>query len=72
MKKPTDTLSAAEQERWESFRYQRITEPEPGSGRLNLAQYHAQIEQRLGDDTLGTRERKILEELQRWGDALLA
>ncbi|WOJ93453.1 exodeoxyribonuclease I [Congregibacter variabilis] len=65
-----ETLNAEEQLRWEEFRFNRISEDDGRS--LNLEGLHELIEERLGVPQLSEGDRHILEELQRWGDSLLA
>jgi exodeoxyribonuclease-1 len=65
-----ETLDAREKERWESFRFERLTsEDAPG---LDLAAYQEEIETRLEAGELSDRDRRVLEALQAWGDSLLA
>jgi exodeoxyribonuclease-1 len=65
------TLTNEEQAAWEAQRFQRITEPED-TDVADLAAYQADLEARLAEPDLGDRERVILEDLQAWGDSLLA
>lgn len=64
------TLSADEAARWEEFRFARICDDDGRS--LNLETLHKLIEERLAAPQLEDRDRMVLEELQRWGDGLLA
>ena len=65
-----ETLSSEDSERWDQHRFQRITDP--GDPRLlDLTRYHEEIESRLEEAGLSDRDRRILLELQSWGDGLL-
>ncbi|WP_439107228.1 exodeoxyribonuclease I [Congregibacter sp.] len=65
-----ETLNDDERARWKEFRFSRINE---GDGRaLNLEALNELIDVRLAAPELTERDRKILEELQHWGDTLLA
>lgn len=65
-----DTLDEEERERWEQFRFERLSE---GDGRgLDLEAFHGEIEERLADPALTDEQRAILQGLQSWGDSLLA
>ena len=66
-----DSLNESEFEQWEEFRYQRLTDPEAGSG-LVMKDYFDNINTRLADDSLSDKHRHILEELLAYGDELLA
>jgi exodeoxyribonuclease-1 len=64
-----ETLTPDEQERWDEFRFARISE---GDGRgLDLEAFHARIENLLQGEAVSARDRQILEALQSWGDSLL-
>ena len=65
------TLTPAEREQWDEYRYQRLTEPESGGG-LCLEEYQAQIEAQLAEPALPARHREVLEQLLEYGDQLLA
>ena len=65
-----DSLSPAEAEEWEAFRYERLVSGEGGGP--GLEEWQQQIEARLQDASLDPRHRRILEALQSWGDMLLA
>ncbi|EAQ95839.1 exodeoxyribonuclease I [Congregibacter litoralis] len=65
-----ETLNDEERARWEEYRFARISE---GDGRsLNLEDLNGIIEERLIAAQITDRDRHVLEELQRWGDSLLA
>jgi exodeoxyribonuclease-1 len=65
------SLSPEEREQWEDYRYQRLTEPAAGAS-LCMDEYQALIEQRLAGGELDAAQRRLMEELQEYGDALLA
>jgi exodeoxyribonuclease-1 len=65
-----ETLDPEERERWDLFRFQRITESDDPR-RLDLEHFHADIEARLSAPDLSERDRQVLMALQDWGDALL-
>ena len=65
-----DTLNADERERWEAFRFARLSGEEgPGPG---LEAFQTDIDNRLSSPDLSPRDREILTQLQSWGDELLA
>ncbi|MEM6773944.1 MAG: exodeoxyribonuclease I [Pseudomonadota bacterium] len=65
-----ETLNADERERWEAFRFARLSGDEgPGPG---LEAFQSEIEARLAGAALSSRDRGILTQLQSWGDELLA
>jgi exodeoxyribonuclease-1 len=66
-----ETLSAQERALWEEYRFQRLTEPGAGAS-LCMESFQAEIEERLGDDTLTPAHRKLLLELVSYADDLLA
>lgn len=66
-----ETLSDEERTEWETLRFQRLSEPDPRGRRLDLEQFHGELEKQLAEGGLGDRDRDILLQLQRWGDALL-
>lgn len=65
-----ETLDADERERWDTLRFQRITESDDPD-RLDLEGYHEQLEALLEQPQLDIKAREILHALQNWGDALL-
>jgi exodeoxyribonuclease-1 len=65
-----ETLSPEERERWDLFRFQRITESEDPR-RLDLEHFHGRIEALLADEALAEGDRRVLGALQDWGDGLL-
>ncbi|MGL6161679.1 exodeoxyribonuclease I [Microbulbifer sp.] len=63
-----DTLSTEERQRWQEWRYRRLTDPSAGAS-ITLEAYFEQI--------AGLREQfpektELLDQLERWGDSLLA
>ncbi|MFT7286837.1 MAG: exodeoxyribonuclease-1 [Halieaceae bacterium] len=66
-----ETLDSAERERWESFRFHRLSEGGE-EGYLDLESYQTELATRLSDPALTARDRSILEALEHWGDSLLA
>ncbi|MEE4278796.1 MAG: exodeoxyribonuclease I [Halieaceae bacterium] len=65
-----ETLNSEERERWEAFRYARLTGEEgPGP---DLEAYHTDLERRLAEADISERDREILAQLQNWGDELLS
>lgn len=65
-----ETLSDEERLRWEDFRFARISEGDSRS--LTLEVLNKLIDERLSAAQITERDRHILQELQRWGDSLLA
>ncbi len=63
------SLQAEEQGRWEDFRRSRLMHP--GEGWRALPAYLQQIQQRLAEEGLASRERDILEQLYFWGESLI-
>ncbi len=64
-----ESLDEEERQRWEEFRYQRLSEGD--SHGLGLEGFYAELEARLSESSLTEGHRRILEGLQSWGDALL-
>ncbi|MFT4769540.1 MAG: exodeoxyribonuclease-1 [Glaciecola sp.] len=64
------TLSEEENVLWEEFRFARISEDDGRS--LSLEGLNELIEERLAAPQLSESDKHVLEELQRWGDSLLA
>lgn len=65
-----DTLSAEERARWDALRFRRITEPEDPRA-LDLARFHELLDARLAQPELDEGARRLLLDLQVWGDGLL-
>mgnify|MGYP001813405050 FL=1 len=65
-----DSLTEEEQQRWDALRFQRITESDDPD-RLDIEQFHTEIDALLADPQCSDRDRGILQSLQNWGDALL-
>lgn len=63
------TLTAAERERWEDFRYRRLV-GEDGFGGLDVDAFNSRIA--ALEAGAGRAERELLAALQAWGDGLLA
>ncbi|MEL7043835.1 MAG: exodeoxyribonuclease I, partial [Pseudomonadota bacterium] len=63
------TLNADDRERWEAFRFARLSGDE-GRG-PGLEAFQSEIEARLAGPELSPRDREILTQLQSWGDELL-
>ena len=66
-----DCLTADEQQQWEEYRYQRLTDPEAGAS-IAMEDFLEIIHTRLEDTELSERDRGILEQLLDYSDALLA
>jgi exodeoxyribonuclease I len=64
------TLSAAERERWESFRLERLTRPTPLTT-LTLSDYFEQLNT-LRSDPAQSDKLALLDQLQAWGKQLAA
>ena len=65
------SLSAEEAARWDDFRFQRLTEPEAGAS-ICMEEYLSLVEQLLAAPGLSPQQRRLLVELQEYGDSLLA
>ena len=63
------SLSAAEQERWEQFRQQRLMEPGPGW--RSLPAFFEDLQQRMADNSLSRRDQLLLQDLQFYGESLI-
>ncbi|RRJ83910.1 exodeoxyribonuclease I [Aestuariirhabdus litorea] len=63
-----ETLSPAEQGRWQQFRQQRLCQAAGGGGRT-LSEYFGRIEQ-LRMERADEQSQQLLNELQRWGEQL--
>jgi len=66
-----DSLSPEERARWEEFRFQRLTEPAAGAS-ICLEEFQLLIEQLLASGELNASQRRLMEQLQDYGDSLLA
>ena len=66
-----DCLTADEQQQWEEYRYQRLTDPEAGAS-IAMEDFLEILHTRLEDTELSERDRGILEQLLDYSDALLA
>lgn len=66
-----DSLSMAEQEQWETYRFQRLTDPEADAG-LDMESFQSLIEQRLQDPGITPAQQTLLRQLLDYGDSLLA
>jgi len=65
------TLSQEEHAAWEEFRYQRLTEPESGTG-YGMEEFQAEIEELMASGTLTAEKQALLEQLLDYADTLLA
>ncbi|RMF19156.1 MAG: exodeoxyribonuclease I [Gammaproteobacteria bacterium] len=64
-----ESLSSEERDRWERYRYHKLTEnPDP---LRTFEGYFAELERRLADPGLSTRDRDILEALVYYGQSIL-
>lgn len=61
------TLSAQERERWETWRYQRLTDPAFGAS-ITMESYFEEIAHLRGEFT---ERSDLLDQLEAWGDSLL-
>lgn len=66
-----ESLTPDERERWEAYRYRRLTEAD-GGGSLCLEEFQQRVEERLLDSGTSARDRDILQALLDYGDQLLA
>jgi exodeoxyribonuclease-1 len=66
-----DTLSPEERQRWDEFRYLRLS-GEDGFGGLDAEAFNARIEALLEERPGDGERRAVLDALQAWGDRLLA
>ena len=65
-----ETLSETEREEWDEFRRIRLTQPD-GGGSITLPVYREQIAALRADTTLGAEARRILGELDAYGQTVL-
>lgn len=66
-----ETLSAEEQAQWEEYRFQRLTEPGSGAS-ICMEEFQTTIEQLLASNTLDQSQQNLMQQLQDYGDSLLA
>lgn len=66
-----DSLSPEEHAVWEEFRYQRLTEPESGTGYC-MEEFQAEIEALMASGDLSATQQVLLEQLLEYADTLLA
>lgn len=66
-----ESLSMEETARWEEYRFQRLTEPEAGAS-ICMEEYQSLVEQLLASPGLSPQQRRLMRELQDYGDSLLA
>ncbi len=65
-----DSLSPEETERWQEFRFQRLTDPDAGAS-LVMDAFQEEIERLITDTNTTESQRDILEQLLAYGDELL-
>ena len=65
------SLSSDEVAQWEEYRFQRLTEPEAGAS-ICMEEFQATIEQLLASNTLQPSQQELMQQLQDYGDSLLA
>ena len=65
------SLSSDELAQWEEYRFQRLTEPEAGAS-ICMEEFQATIEQLLASNTLEPSQQELMQQLQDYGDSLLA
>jgi len=66
-----DSLSPEERAAWEEFRYQRLTEPESGSG-YGMEEFQEEIEVLMASGELSRAQQGVLQQLLEYADTLLA
>ena len=66
-----ESLTPEEQEQWQEYRYQRITDPEAGA-ELTMETFMEAVEQLMEAETTSDAQREILERLLDYSDELLA
>jgi exodeoxyribonuclease-1 len=64
-----ETLSTAEQERWEEYRQTRLFEPD-GGGSLQMHDYLAILDQLEWDATLPEEKRRLIPDLLAWAELI--
>lgn len=65
------SLSSDEVAQWEEYRFQRLTEPDAGAS-ICMEEFQATIEQLLASNTLEPSQQELMQQLQDYGDSLLA
>ena len=65
------SLSSDELAQWEEYRFQRLTEPDAGAS-ICMEEFQATIEQLLASNTLEPSQQELMQQLQDYGDSLLA
>ena len=65
------SLSSDEVAQWEEYRFQRLTEPDAGAS-ICMEEFQATIEQLLASNTLQPSQQELMQQLQDYGDSLLA
>jgi len=65
-----ETLGGEEMERWEQYRYTRLTDPN-GGGSILLQDYFRQIETLMKKPDLSARDRSILQDLYFYGESII-
>lgn len=65
------SLSAEQQGLWEEYRFHRLTEPAGGAS-ICMEEFQATIEELLAGDTLSAAQQQLMQQLQEYGDSLLA
>jgi exodeoxyribonuclease-1 len=64
-----ETLSPAEQQRWQQYRHERLTNPD-GGGSLTLQEFNERLQALGANPELGEKEMQILEDLAEYGSML--
>lgn len=64
------TLSGDEMERWEQFRFQRLSDP-TGGGSITFEAYFRRIEELMGRPELSERDRGVLQDLYFYGESII-
>ena len=65
-----DSLNELERERWQEYRYQRLTEPD-GGGTITMDAYLGQLDQLRGDPEFAD-QMPLMDELALWADLVLS
>lgn len=65
------SLSPQERALWEEYRFARLTEPEAGAS-ICMEEFQATIEQLLESGSLSPAQQELMQQLQDYGDSLLA
>jgi exodeoxyribonuclease-1 len=66
-----ESLSPEEHAQWEEYRFARLTEPDAGAG-ICMEDFQATIDQLLAGGTLNEAQQRLMQQLQEYGDSLLA